>query len=82
MKSIRAAARFRIGQCCLQVIFAQKPFERTERLNRPLRAVIRPRRGKAGGNRRRRLDWLLIERFRLLAEPAETLCPNRSEVSR
>jgi hypothetical protein len=82
MKPIQATACFRIGQCCLQVVFAQKPLERAQRFYRPLRAVVRPPRGNACGNRCCRFDWLLIERFRLLAEPAEALRPNRSKVSR
>jgi hypothetical protein len=82
MKPIRAAARFRIGQCRLQVVFAEKPLERAYCFYRPLRAVIGPPRGKARGNRCRSLDGLLIERFRLLAEPAEALGPDRPEVSR
>ena len=82
MEPIRTAARFGIDQRCLQVVFAQKPIECAHRPCRPLRAVVRPPRGKARGNRRRRLDGLLIERFGLLAEPAEALGPDRPEVSR
>ncbi len=82
MKPIRAAARFRIDQCRLQVVLAQKPFERAQRRYRPLLAFISLPRGKASGNRCRRLDWLLIERFGRLAESAEALGPNRSKIPR
>ena len=75
MKAIRAAACFRICQRRLQVVFAQKPFERSKCLDRPLRAVLRSPRGKACGDRCCRLDRLLVERFRLLAEPAEAFVP-------
>jgi hypothetical protein len=82
MKPVRAATSFRISQCRLQVIFAEKPFERAQRLCRPFRAIIRPRCGNAGGNCRRRLDRLLIECFWLLAMFAEALGTDRSKVSR
>ena len=82
MQPIRAAARLGIDQRCPQVVFAQEPIERAHRPCRPLRAAIRPPRSKAGGNRCCRLDGLLIERFRLLAGPAEALGPDRSEASR
>ena len=82
MKPIQTAARIGIDQRCLQVVFAQKPSERAHRPRRPLRAAIRRPCSKASRNRCRRLDWLLIERFGLPAEPAEALRPNRSKVSR
>jgi hypothetical protein len=77
MKSIQTAAGFRVGHCSLQVVFAQKPLEGAKRFYRPLSAVIGPPRGNASGNCCRGLDWLLIERFWLLAAPAEALGPNR-----
>jgi hypothetical protein len=82
MKPIEATARFRVGQLCLQVVFTEEPLKRAQRFRRPLGAVIRSRCSKASGDCRRSLDWLLIERFRFLAPPAEALGPNRSKVSR
>ena len=82
MEPIRATARIGIDQCRLQVVFAQKPIERAHRSCRPLRAAIRPPRSKAGRNRCRGLDRLLIERFRFLAVLAEALGPDGSEASR
>jgi hypothetical protein len=82
MEPVRATARVGIDQYCLQVVFAQEPTERTHCPCRPLRSVLRPPRSKASRNRCRRLEWLLIERFGFLAEPAEALGPDGSEISR
>ena len=51
VEPIRTAARIRIDQCCLQIVFAKKPTERARRPCRPLRAIIRTPRGKARRNR-------------------------------
>ena len=68
MKAIRTTSRLGIDQCCLQVVFAKKPAECAHCSDRPLFAAIRAPRGKARGNRRGRLDRLLIERFGIADE--------------
>jgi hypothetical protein len=80
MEAIRTAPRIGIDQDCLQIVFTQKPAKCPHRRLRPLSVVIRAPRGKARGNRRPRLDWLLIKCFGLVANPAETPGANRSEV--
>ncbi len=74
MKTIRTTARIGIDQRCLQIVFAEKPREGAHRALRPLLAIVRARRGEAGGNRRRRLDRLLVERvgrWRILPKLSE-----------
>jgi hypothetical protein len=80
MEAIRTTPRIGIDQYGLQIVFTQKPAKGAHRRLRPLCVVIRAPRGKACGNRCPRLDWLLIECFRLVANPAETPGANRSEV--
>jgi hypothetical protein len=82
MEPIQTAADIGIDQCRLQIVFAQKPCERTHCAGRPLRAAISRPRSKASRNRCRRLDCLLVERFGFPAEPAEALIPDRPEASR
>ena len=81
MEPIRAAARFGINQCCLQVVFAEKPIERAHRPCWPLCTAIRSARSKTGRDRCCRFDGLLIERFWLQAELAEAIGPDWSEAS-
>src|SRR5712672_2803758 len=82
MEAIAAAASVRIDQRRPQVVFAEKPAESARSSCRPFRARVRPPRGKARGDRRGRLDRLLIECFGLLANPAEAPGADWSEASR
>jgi len=81
MKAIRTTSRRWIDQRRLQVVFANKPIECAPCPDRPLFAAIRAPRRKARGNRRGRLDRLLIERFGMAANLAEAFRANRPEAS-
>src|SRR4051794_21107531 len=82
MEAIATAAGVRIDQWGPQVVFAQEPAECAGGPCRPLHAPVRPPRGEAGGNRRGRLDRLLVECFGRLANPAEAPGADWSEASR
>jgi hypothetical protein len=81
MESIRTAPRIGIDQRCLQVVFAQKPSERTPCTRQPFRILICSPRGKARRNRCVGLDWLLIESVGLVADLAEAIGANGSEAT-
>ena len=81
MKSIPATAHIGVDQRCLQIVFAKEPGEGAPSPGWPLNAVIGLCCRKAGGNRRQRLDRLLVECSWRLAKLAEALVADRSEVA-
>ena len=62
MKAVRAAAHIGVDQRCLQIVFAEEPGEGPACPRWPFGAAIGARRREAGGNRRQRLNRLLVER--------------------
>jgi hypothetical protein len=81
MQAVRTTSRLGIDERCLQVVFPNKPIECTPCSSRPLFAAFGAPRRKARGNRRGRLDGLLIERFGMAAKLAEAFRANRPEAS-
>src|SRR6185295_19248038 len=79
MQPITTATGVQVNQGERQIVAAEEPGEDTRRVSSPFEFAIGAPSRKAGRDRRRGLQGLLIERLRLLALVAEPLRPHRPE---
>ena len=79
MQTIATASRFDVDEGCREIVTAEEPGKCPLGISLPFEITVRAPRCKAGRDRRRGFERLLIELERLFTLGTETVGADRSE---